>query len=396
MSEEIMKHLNIQNIIIITVIGTALLYGSCGPIREFYTFPEYKGKRSFTEVKPRIDSLKENIFIIADNEGTEVFDLLAPFYLFNATNKANVFIIAEKKDPIIIRKGLFLIPHFTFKEIDSMKTRPAVVIIPALSAMDRKHQNPIILNWIIKQYSGDTKILSICEGALTAAATNLFDHKPITTHAISYDDIKRQFKNPNWMNNSAVTKCGNLYSTAGVSNAVEGSLMIITELFGEATVKKVMADIHYPHDHLKLEHHSMPLKTRNKLTIAKKILFGKNKNIGVLLQNGINEFELASLLDCYHRTFPSSIKSYVKEGTSITTKYGLTLLPTGSFTKNIPDELHILMPLELAIDEVPTYGTRIVWYERDSTYMITKCLNRISKQYGVKFEGITKQLLDYN
>jgi len=62
----------------------------------------YKGNNSFPWSKPKFDSSRKTVIIIADNDGTEMFDLMAPFYLFNATEKANVFVVSEKKssDPI--------------------------------------------------------------------------------------------------------------------------------------------------------------------------------------------------------------------------------------------------------------------------------------------------------
>ena len=46
--------------------------------------------------------------------------MLAPFYLFNLTKKANVYIVAMDKTPILIRKDLFVLPQITFKEADSL------------------------------------------------------------------------------------------------------------------------------------------------------------------------------------------------------------------------------------------------------------------------------------
>jgi hypothetical protein len=47
-----------------------------------------------------------------------------------------------------------------------------------------------------------------------------------------------------------------------------------------------------------------------KATILKKVIFKKNKDVGVLLQDGMSEFDLAGVLDTYNRSFPSSCKTY--------------------------------------------------------------------------------------
>ena len=102
----------------------------------------------------------------------------------------------------------------------------------------------------------------------------------------------------------SVTHSGNLYSTAGVANAVEGSLLVINDLFDKESMQEVMMDIHYKYPEIKLEHESIVLDTKAIIKIIKKVFFSKNLNIGVLLQDAVNEFQLASLLDISSRTFP--------------------------------------------------------------------------------------------
>ncbi|MBK5279203.1 MAG: hypothetical protein JJE09_10110 [Bacteroidia bacterium] len=46
---------------------------------------------------------KKNVFIVADNVGTEMFDMMAPFYLFSSTGEANVYIVAEHRSAIIVK-----------------------------------------------------------------------------------------------------------------------------------------------------------------------------------------------------------------------------------------------------------------------------------------------------
>src|SRR5207237_5848349 len=54
----------------------------------------YKGSNHLTWSAPAFDSAKKTVIILADNAGTELFDLMAPFYLFNATGKANVLVVS--------------------------------------------------------------------------------------------------------------------------------------------------------------------------------------------------------------------------------------------------------------------------------------------------------------
>lgn len=384
-------------VIIPAMLLSVILYTSCQPLREFESVPVYKGAVN-QNLKPiSYDKYKKTVVIIANNDGTEIFDLMAPYYLFNATEKANVYVVAEKKSPITLLKGLFIYPNLTFAELDSLKIKPAVVIIPAMVHVFMDPKSPII-KWIKEKSTNDTKILSVCVGSLVGAATGLYDGKPITTHASDFDNSKTLFKNPHWIQNITVTKSDNLFSTAGVSNAVEGSLTIINEMFGKEILQKVMNEIHYPYTEIKMEHKSLEIETGNKFTIANKLIFKKNRKIGVLLQDGVNELSLAAVIDTYHRTFPSALETVMTNGVSVTSKYGLTIIPTCDL-KNIElDELHILLPNIISKSESERFEKipMVKYNANEDQYIINQCLQRIKEQYGHKFENVTKMLLDYN
>lgn len=373
-------------------------FNSCKPIRSLTTTPNPWSGNSVTRSQiPVYDPAKKTVFIIADHKLTEIFDMLAPFYLFNATGKANVFIVAKEKTPILIKKDLFVCPQLTFSEADSMHLSADVIVIPALSIRD-ENQDTVVISWIKNHFNSNTKLLTICDGASTGAATGLYDGKSITCHASDIDGIKLHFSKPIWVQNVSVAKAGNLFSTAGVSNAVEGSLVVIDEIFGAETTKKVAADINYPHDGIQLAHQSIALNGGNKFAVAKKIFFRRNRNIGVLLENGINEFSMASMIDTYGRTFPASFKTYMLHDSTIRTRYGLSLICTGNNSIGGLDELHVIMPEAFSHeDKVYFKKVNIIRYDGlQRQYLFNVYLDRIGKQYGRQYEQFVKISLDYN
>jgi hypothetical protein len=241
-------------------------------------------------------------------------------------------------------------------------------------------------------------MLTICDGASTGAATGLYDGKPITCHASDYAGIKPHFAKPVWVQNVSVTKSGNLFSTAGVSNAVEGSLTVIDELFGQEIMQKVLTSIHYSYPEIKLAHQSIAIKGSNIFTLVIKILFRKNKSIGLLLENGINEFEMAGILDTYGRTFPASFKTYMLNNSTIQTKYGLTLVYTGNSEAKGLDELHVITPESFSNEDESYFkNTKIIGYnDLQKEYLLNVCLKRIEQQYGPQFQKFVRISLDYN
>jgi len=241
-----MKILKSPIFIVILLFLLVFFLHACKTVRNLSKPPmEWEGTGDFKSKLPLYSTVKKNVFIIADSKMTELFDMLAPFYLFNATEKTNVYIITKDKTPILIKNHLFLQSQLTFSEADSLKLFADVIVIPALSKRD-EHQDTVVINWIKSHFTNTTRILAVCDGASTAAATGLYDGKPLTCHASDYSGMQVHFPKPAWVQNVSVTKSGNLFSTAGVSNAVEGSLTIINELFGKYVMQKVMSDIQYP------------------------------------------------------------------------------------------------------------------------------------------------------
>jgi putative intracellular protease/amidase len=323
---------------------------------------------------------------------------MAPFYLFNATEQANVLVVSEKKAPILLVNSLFILPHYSFSEINSLHIIPDVIVIPNLTVHLMTPPKPSTVNWIKEHYTGNNIILAICDGSATAAATGIYDGKPLTTHASDLNTLQKQFPKPRWVRDVSVTQSGNLYSTAGVSNAVEGSLTVIKRLFGEQTAPSVLQNVGYSHPDIKTEHTSEVVNKRAMTKIASKMLFRKNYNVGVLLTDSVNEFDLASVLDTYVRTFPKSINSFSLNGQGITSKYGLTLYPTGDVNEDKVNELHLLNPTSLEAS-VPNQfrKTLIVTYSPErKQYPINVCLDRIALQYGTSFKNCVKLMLDYN
>ena len=381
---------------IILLFLSVIFLDACRPIRNLKATPApWYGPSNYTSKLPANDTTKRNVFIIADSKLTEMFDMLAPFYLFNATGKANVFIVAKDKTPILIKRDLFVVPQISFDEVDSLRLKADAIVIPALSSRD-DHQDPIVINWIKSHFTAKTKLLTICDGSSTGAATGLYDGKLITTHASDFKSINKHFNKPIWVQNVSVTKSGNLFSTAGVSNAVEGSLTVINELFGDDTKRGVINHVHYPFKDIKNTHKSIALRGSDKRTAAAKIFLKGNKNIGLLLQNGINEYEMAAVLDTYGRTLPSSFKVITNNGYTVQTKFGLTLISTDNLPDKRLDELHVLMPESFSQQQVQQFKkVKIVKYVPDE-YLFNKLFRQIAEQYGDRFAEFVSVSLDYN
>ncbi|TSD66327.1 hypothetical protein FFF34_002690 [Inquilinus sp. KBS0705] len=63
-----------------------------------------------TSKLPAYHRFKPTALIIADPRSTEMFDMLAPFYIFSSTGRMNVFIVSKENTPVLIKKDLYVLP----------------------------------------------------------------------------------------------------------------------------------------------------------------------------------------------------------------------------------------------------------------------------------------------
>ncbi|MEO5775652.1 MAG: DJ-1/PfpI family protein [Flavobacterium sp.] len=384
--------ITLSSLLVLVAVVVTLLQ----PVFSYGQIPPYNGKPVINWKTATYDSSKKTIFVIADSKMTEMFDMLAPFYVFNATGQLNVYIVSKDETPIALKKDLYVLPQLTFAEVEKMKLKADVIVIPAMSIRD-ENQDPIYMKFIKDHFESATRIISICDGATTAAATGLYDGKLLTCHATDFECVKKHFDKPVWTQNVSVTKSGNLFSTAGVANAVDGSLLIVEEMLGKDARIKVAKLVNYPHNEIQIEHKSTALTFGNKMSIVKRMVFSKQKKLGVLLHDGLNELKFASIVDTYSRTYPKEIKTFSLQDSIVKTQYGLTFIHTGGNTINPKmDEVHVVMPELLSKhDEVYFKGFEIV-KQNATDYPIDQCLSRIEMQYGEHYKNVVKLTLDYN
>lgn len=376
------------------VIIALVVYLRLQPLHWSNNVSSYTGNSNLSSKPLSYDKEKKTVVIMADNEMTELFDLMAPFYLFSEAGKANVYITAPKKYPVATKNGPFIMPHFSYTEMDSLKIHPDVIVIPYMNTPE----SPIKTSWIKKHYADSVIILSICDGAWTAAASGIYDGKPLASHATGHEKLKEKFSKPHWVENIRFTQSGNLFSTGGVSNAADGSLAVIEKLFGHETMLRVMKTVHYSYNDLHKSHNSIALNGSGKITALYKILFKENKRIGVVLQSGVNEMEMAAVYDTYNRALPQRVQTIIIDGNSITTRYGLTLLSTDAIIPDHIDQLHLLQNNAMTQKRLHVFKhAQVISYDNyTNDYILDVCLDEIKKEYGQTFYDFVKVTLDYN
>jgi transcriptional regulator GlxA family with amidase domain len=383
-----------KSILILLLLGlvASIVYLRLQPLRTLNRKHIYTGSTNVMQSNFLFDKRKKTVVIMADNNMTELFDLLAPFYLFSETGQANVYIAAQKRYPVVTKNGPLLMPHFSYAEMDSLNIHPDVIVIPYMDAPESITKTA----WLKNHYSDSLIVLSVCDGAWTAAASGLYDGKPLTSHATGHQKLKERFSGPRWVQNIRFTQSGNLFSTGGISNAADGSLAVIEKLFGHETMLKVLRTVHFPQDNLQTQHASTALNTSGKMTALMKMLFKENKHIGVLLQDSVNELELAAVYDVYNRSLPLSVQTILPNGQPVRSCHGLCLFTDDKVVPAKIEELHLLSPATFSKEQLGIFkNAKPVAYDNLS-YIVDACLAKVKEDYGPKFQQYVKTTMDYN
>lgn len=277
---------------------------------------------------PSYDRSKQTAVILASNEGTEITDLLVPYEIFSASDKFNVYTVAPERQISPLNGGVDIIPHFSFAEFErNVGTNPDLIVIPAV----HNWQNPALINWIIEHHNEKNYILSICEGARLLAATGLLENRQVTTHWLAIGSLKKQYPNTNWVKDVKYVEDGNIITSPGIiTGAINGSLHTLEKLTGKSVAREVAQKLNYSFtDSAQFE--SPSLELRDSLWLLTAAYQWHKQNIGVFLNDGIDEINLTAVVDTYPQSFTAKTRSIAPERKIIHSQYGLNLVPRYDF-----------------------------------------------------------------
>ncbi|MGI9541671.1 MAG: DJ-1/PfpI family protein [Cyclobacteriaceae bacterium] len=386
-------------ILLLGILVAIIALNSCKPIATFLdsSLPESSfGPTSMVELHPD----KKTVVIVAHNEGTEIFDLLAPFNIMSYDEQLNVFIISPEKSSIPLWKGISIFPHFSFEEFVKTGLQPDLVIVPnMLQYQDQR------LHDLIRNYQSDSMmVLSVCEGSRVIAESKLFEEAYITSHHSSINKQQKEYPNLRWVKGSRFVESGKLLSTSGVAAAVEGSLMTMNVISSAKNTDKILKRISYPSDSIRLITSDKGMGFGDVMNIVGKTGFRSNKKLAIYLPENFEELQVAAIIDTYNRSFPKSLYTFTQNTQYVTSKNGLLAVPNVSLESLVKvDEIIIPVSEEDLTNQEKQwlYGIsnevqgELIYYNQQE-YIFHQLYERIKDQYGRKYAKTVFRLLDYD
>ena len=183
-----------------------------------------------------LESDRYNVaFLIMD--GVYNTELTAPFDIFHHTRyrekiKAmNVFLVADKHEPVISFEGIRLIPDFNYLT----DTLPAIDILVVPSAehhLDSDLENEPMLSFVRETAQKAEWVTSHCDGAFVLAKTGILDDVTSTTFPSDIEAYRQMFPHLEVADSVLFVHDGKFITSAGGAKSFEAALYLSEVLYG--------------------------------------------------------------------------------------------------------------------------------------------------------------------
>ncbi|MEM9452116.1 MAG: DJ-1/PfpI family protein [Cyanobacteria bacterium P01_E01_bin.6] len=313
---------------------------------------------------PRFNRARPVIAVVAENSFTELTDYVIPYGVLSESGVAQVFALATKEEPIRMLPALRIEPQATVAEFDSRFPEGAdYVVVPAVV----RQKDPILLGWIGEQAKKGATIIGICDGVWVLANAGLLNGRKSVGHWYSFNSLENKFPKTEWLRNTRYVADGNIITTTGVTASIPVSVALVEAIAGwerAASLARSMGIQSWGSEH---QSEQFKLTAKHIFTAAANWLsFWLHEDIGIPINNGVDEVALSLVADTYSRTYRSKAFSLSSFDDSVTSKRGLVILPdrvkgvgkTVDRTIEMPSDLPSISSLDATLQEIEQlYGS---------------------------------------
>ena len=183
-------------------------------------------------------------------KGVQIIDYTGPYEVFGGA-RFNVYTVAEKSDPITTAMGMTVTPKYSFGDCP----KPDVLVLPGGGGYLPGHggvgdqlDNPAVVKWIQDNAKEAKFVLTVCNGAFFAAKAGLLEGLEATTFYGMIDALKTVAPNTKVVSDKRYVDNGKIITTAGLSSGIDGSLYLVSKMFGKGTAQAVALNMEYNWD----------------------------------------------------------------------------------------------------------------------------------------------------
>lgn len=185
---------------------------------------------------PPPDRKKAAILIF---DGVQIIDYAGPYEVFGQAG-LDVFTVAVSPAIITTAMGMKVTPHYTLDDAPEAN----VLLIPG-GGVTATQQDARVIKWIQERSKQAEYVLSVCNGVYILAKTGLLDGLTATTFYDLIDGLPAVAPKVKVVRDQRYVDNGKFITTAGISSGVDGSLYVVSKLFGKARAQMVALNMEY-------------------------------------------------------------------------------------------------------------------------------------------------------
>jgi len=172
-------------------------------------------------------------------DGVQIIDYTAPYEIFGQ-QKFNVYTVAESTKAISTSMNMSVNPTYSFQNAP----KPYILVIPG-GEVDAQLDKPEVIRWIQTQSAQAEHVLSVCNGAFFLAKAGLLDGLSATTFHRLIPDLKTAAPKTKVVSDKRYVDNGKIITSAGLSSGIDGSLYLISKIFGMDRARELALHLEY-------------------------------------------------------------------------------------------------------------------------------------------------------
>jgi putative intracellular protease/amidase len=172
-------------------------------------------------------------------DGVQIIDYTGPYEVFGQAGM-DVFTVAVKPQVVTTAMGMKVTPHYTLDDAPAAN----VLLIPGGGVINTQ-QDPNVIKWIQERAKQAEYVVSVCNGAYILAKTGLLDGLTATTFYDLLDGLPAVAPKVKVVRDQRYVDNGKFITTAGISSGIDGSLYVVSKLFGKARAQMAALNMEY-------------------------------------------------------------------------------------------------------------------------------------------------------
>ena len=174
-------------------------------------------------------------------EGVTQLDLTGPYEVLARMPRAQVHLVAARREPVRTEWGMRIVPDSTFADAPACD----VLVVPGGWGVDAQLEDPQVLAFLRAQGAQARYVASVCSGALLLGAAGLLRGYRATTHWLSLELLRHFGAEPV---RARVVRDRSRITGAGVTAGIDFALVMAAELYGDDVAQRIQLAIEYRPD----------------------------------------------------------------------------------------------------------------------------------------------------